>query len=261
VQWRALKLLEEAEQMAGESAVLLHQRKELGEVLGLLPLVKSAEDRLKEKDRPPLTAWDHTALGRRLLQAGHLDEAAKEFAAAVSLDERGFWPHFYDGVCAYRRGKDRDSERGKDYYHEAVAAFRASAVAAAEAAPAAGAGALAARAHYNRGLAHAALGERDRAVEAYALARKHDPDLAEAALNHGLLLYDLGEPKRAAAELRHALAKGADPAMAHYGLACALLADGRPDEALTSVQKALLARPQFPEAQQLLRVVEGELKR
>lgn len=246
VQWRALKMLEEAEQMAGESAVLLHQRKELGEALQLEPLVKSAVARLKDLDPP--TAWDHMAVGRRLLQTGKLKEAAEEFALAVPLDERGFWPHFYDGVCAYRREK----------YHEAVAAFRASAVAAAEAAPAAGAGALAARAYYNRGLAHTALNERERAVEAYALALKHDPDLAEAALNRGLLRYDLGQCKLAADDLRLALAKGvADPAAAHYGLALALKELKDRDGALASVRQALLARPQFREAQQLLRKLEN----
>ena len=55
------------------------------------------------------TAWGHYALGRALLRAGDLEGAAAELERAVRLRPQGLWPNFYQGLCAYRRGRYADA--------------------------------------------------------------------------------------------------------------------------------------------------------
>jgi len=86
----------------------------------------------------PVTAWEHYALGRCLLRAGDLPEAARHLDEAVRREPGGLWPNFYRGQCAYLRGR----------HEEAVTAFSVCVGAAPDqAAP-----------YANRGRAHAALG-------------------------------------------------------------------------------------------------------
>jgi serine/threonine protein kinase/tetratricopeptide (TPR) repeat protein len=156
----ALRLLEQAEEAFGPNAVLLRQREELARALGRGADARGAA-------MPPQTAWEHSALGRRLLQAGELEKAAAVFDRAVALAPGEFWPNFYQGVCAFRRGKFRD----------AVAAFRTCIALQPDSAPA----------YNNRGLAYARLGERERARSDYTRALQLDPNLEEAARNLALL--------------------------------------------------------------------------
>jgi tetratricopeptide (TPR) repeat protein len=108
-------------------------------------------------------AWQHYALGRALLRAGDVDRAAAEVQQAVRLEPQGLWPNFYQGECAYRRGKPAD----------AVAAFSVCI----------GAAPNAAGCYYNRALAYAALGRNDLALRDYDHARGLDKSLQSAALD------------------------------------------------------------------------------
>jgi tetratricopeptide (TPR) repeat protein len=153
----ALAILDQADDLLGPSSVLDAERR----------LHDGGPRRFVESSgtaQPiPESAWDHYALGRALLRAGDLDRAAAETALAVKLEPQSLWPNFYEGVCAYRRGKHVD----------AVAAFGVCIGAAPDAAGC----------YYNRALAFAALGRTEEAARDYEAARRLDVSLSSAALD------------------------------------------------------------------------------
>jgi tetratricopeptide (TPR) repeat protein len=161
----ALRLLAEAEEEFGPNAVLLRERERLARALGRQEEARAAARRRAE--RPPTTAWEYCALGRRLLQDGNLQGAAEHFEQALELAPGEFWPNFYQGECAFR------DER----YPDAVSAFRVCVALAPASAPA----------YNNRGLAYARLGDAGRALRDYTHALRLDPNLVEAARNREAL--------------------------------------------------------------------------
>src|SRR5262249_19236364 len=158
----ALTVLDQAEELFGPGAVLAHARQTHAEALG-----RSSIDR--PAGPPPRTAWEHYALGRSELHAGRLERAAEELHQTLALDPRGFWPNFYQGMCAYRR----------EQYLEALTAFSVCIGMAPDSASC----------FYNRALAYTALGCPEQALKDYDYALHLDPKLAPAALNRGLLHY------------------------------------------------------------------------
>jgi serine/threonine protein kinase len=180
--------------------------------------------------RAEATAWEHYALARALLRAGDVDRAADEAARAVRMQPQGLWPNFYEGLCAYRRGR----------YADAATAFSVCI----------GAAPQAAGAFYNRGLALAALGEADAALRDYDEALRLDPSLAGAALSRGLLQLRLKRYAAAAGDLRRARAAGADPAATALGLALVSLARGEPAAALDDLRRGLSPFTQPPQPRQ-----------
>ena len=213
-----LEVLDEAETLFDPSPVLHYERGRRGH---------AADD-----DSPPRTAWDHYALGRVLLRDGKTTEAAGELERAVELQPQGFWPNFYEGACAYRRGR----------YAEAEAAFRVCTALAPDSAPC----------HYNHGLALAALGFPDRARVDYDRALDLDPALGDAWLNRGVLDYQEKRWEKALEDLRQALAHGADPAAAHYNLALTQRDAGDRDAARAEAEAVLRLRPDHAGAKELL---------
>jgi tetratricopeptide (TPR) repeat protein len=112
------------------------------------------------------TAWEQCALGRALLRSGDLERAAEALGRAVRLQPHGLWPNFYQGLCAYRRGR----------YDDAVTAFSVCIGAAPEAAGC----------YFNRALAYTALGRTEPALRDLDQAVRLDPTLATAARDRGL---------------------------------------------------------------------------
>jgi len=142
----ALVVLDQAEALFGPSPVLDEERMCYG----------------APRRQPPAaarTAWEHYALGRTLLRAGQLERAEKEVAEAVRLQPQGLWPNFYQGQCAYRRGR----------YADAVTAFSVCIGAAPDAAGC----------FYNRSLALAALGRTEQARHDFDQAVRLDPTLSQ----------------------------------------------------------------------------------
>jgi tetratricopeptide (TPR) repeat protein len=155
----ALAVLDEAEALFGNSAVLDAERRAYGAQRPPRPHGGAAQ-----------TAWEHCALGRALLRAGELQRADDELRRAVRLLPQGLWPNFYAGVCAYRLG----------HYESAVTAFSVCIGAA-----------PAAACFYNRALALTALGRHQAALDDYDQAQRLDPTLA-AALGRGMVRYPAG---------------------------------------------------------------------
>jgi tetratricopeptide (TPR) repeat protein len=163
-----------------------------------------------------------------LLEAGDLAAAAAEFERAVDGRPQDFWPHYYQGVCAYR---------GR-HYAEAVAAFGVCTALAPGVA----------ECYHNRGLARLALGQSDRARRGFDRALELKPTLAAAAFNRGLLAYHAHEYAAAEQDLRSALAHGADAALVYYNLALVHVARRDNAQALEAVQHSLRHNPDYPEA-------------
>jgi tetratricopeptide (TPR) repeat protein len=226
----ARRVLAEADAEFGPSPVLAHVRRVHARALGL--------ESPAGEDPPARTAWEHYALGRACLSEDDLSRAARHLEEAVRLEPGGLAPHFYAGLCAYRRGR----------HDEAVAAFSV----CIGAAPRMAAG------YYNRALAHAARGNTDRAIDDCTQALALDPGLGGAYLNRGILHAGAGRAGEAEADLRRALEAGADPAAVHYNLALVQRARGDRAAALESVRAALRARPDYPPALTLLRALEAE---
>ncbi|MBY0522453.1 MAG: tetratricopeptide repeat protein [Gemmataceae bacterium] len=225
----SLRILDEAENLFGASAILYRERQRHAEVLGDTALARAAA--ASAARMAPRTAWEHGAVGRAALRAGNLAEARAAFDRAVQLEPQGFWPNFYQGTCAHRLQK----------YADAVSAFRVCIALAPERA----------ECHYNRALAYQAMTELDRALADFDRAIQLQPMLSGAWLNRGLLHFQAGRLTDAIADFQQALAHGADPATAHYNLAVAYQARTDLPQALAHARQALQHNPAHREARQL----------
>jgi serine/threonine protein kinase/tetratricopeptide (TPR) repeat protein len=192
---QALDVLNQAEVLFGPSPVLDEERRFYG---GTSPL--------RKPESRPLRAWEHYALGRALLRSGMLERAADELEQAVRLKPQDLWPNFYYGLCVYRLGR----------YLDAIAAQSVCIGAAPEAATC----------FYNRALAFAALGDRERALGDYDQALRLDPTFADALLNRGIINYRAKRYDAALADLQRAAELGADPAVVFFDLFLVKLAHG-----------------------------------
>ncbi len=147
----ALRTLARAEADWGPSPVLSQERRFHAEAIGL------GEEAVPRVDGiVPRTAWEFYALGRGLLRHGDLEQAAISLDRAVALQPGSLWAQFYRGRCALLRHR----------HAEAVDAFGACIALAPEAV-----------CYYNRSLAYAGLGDRERARLDLERARALDPSL------------------------------------------------------------------------------------
>jgi tetratricopeptide (TPR) repeat protein/tRNA A-37 threonylcarbamoyl transferase component Bud32 len=157
---------------------------------------------------PTISVWELYALGRSLLNADDTESAAPLLRRAVELDPRGFWPNFHLAICAYRRGRAE----------EAIAGFSACLSLTQQ---------RRGLCYYNRARAYTALGRvgdaRECALRDLNLALEHEPALAEAALNRGLLHAEAERFPEAVADLERARRNGYDPAVVHYHRAVVFL--------------------------------------
>ena len=219
-----VRVLAEAERLLGPSPALTREqhRPERTRETHLTP----------GSDHDRQAPWEHVALGHSLLRSGDLERAAEELDRAVDLRPQDFWANFYRGACAYRLHQ----------YADAVHSFGV-AIALVPRSP---------ECYYNRALAHAAWGKKDRARNDYDHALALAPQFGAAALNRGVLYYQEGRWSQARADLEQALRNGAEPATAHYNLALVHLALHDSVEARQHLQQALRHNPAHAEARSLL---------
>jgi serine/threonine protein kinase len=153
-QRRALEILDEAEQLFGPSAVLERERRVRAKELGDRKLATHSAHRAARMR--PRTAWEHCLLARSLMRSQQWVQADAELEKALDLEPQGFWPNYYQGVCAYQ------SKR----YQEAVNAFRVCIALKPTSAVC----------FFNRALAHAALRQTGKALRNAEHALKEGMD-------------------------------------------------------------------------------------
>jgi tetratricopeptide (TPR) repeat protein len=147
----ALEILDEAEKLFGPSAVLERERLLHAEAPG-------DRDQGRRTAQGPLrTAWEHCLLARSLMRAQQWRQADAELEKALDLEPQGFWPNYYQAVCAY------ESRR----YHEAVNGFHICIALKP----------TSAACFFNRAQAHAALKQSDKALRNYRHIFKDGMDL------------------------------------------------------------------------------------
>jgi len=214
-------LLTEAGDLLGPTAALARERQMLasnGKVDGQLPTGRDV-------------AWEHTSLGLSLLRSGELERARTELERAIELRPQDFWPHFYQGVCAFRRRQ----------YADAVHAFDV-AIALSPSSP---------ECYFNRAVTYAAWGKNTLALKDYDRTLTLAPHLGTAAMNRGVLHYQEKRYTQARQDLEQALLHGADPASIHYALALVQFALNDRKTALQHVEQVLQYNPQHTEARTL----------
>ena len=93
-------------------------------------------------------------------------------------------------------------------------------------------------AHFNKGLALSALGQKEEAIKCYDEAIRIDPDDASVYYNKGLALSDLGQNEKAIKCYSEAIRIDPDYANAYYNKAVALSDLGRNEEAVKCYDEA-----------------------
>jgi serine/threonine protein kinase len=266
----ALEVLAKAGKEFGLSPALLREQWTRYQELGQW---EKAEEVDRQAHRyPPVTAWDHYALARSYLRGEDLEETAQQEAAqhlerALDLQPQGFWPNFYQGCCALRRGRSQ----------EAVTAFHACVVLAPKQA----------YCYYHRALAYAQSGDSEHARRDFGRALDLNPNLAAAAANRGIVNYQDGQTldkfplglcrlpplfdpcltaiargallvtrgefyRRAQADFVLARKRGGDRGMAHYNLALVDLAQGHWEAARENLKLVPSNHPRADEVSKLL---------
>jgi serine/threonine protein kinase/tetratricopeptide (TPR) repeat protein len=219
IRTETLHVLDEAEALFGPSPVLNRERRALGQPPRSAPVT------------PPRTAWEHYTLGRSLLLAGDVAEAAEAFDRAVELRPHDFWPWYGKGVCAHRRKRSG----------EAATAFTVCVVLSPDN-PAC---------YHNRGLARAAAGDVAGALRDCDRALQLDPRLAAAALQRGVLRLQEHQFPEAEADFRLALTLGVNGAVVCFQQALLHQARQEPAAAAACLERALEFDPQYGPARTL----------
>jgi tetratricopeptide (TPR) repeat protein len=158
-----------------------------------------------DKRDPAALSDAHNARGIELADRGWLDEAAREFQKAITLDPAS--AHAHDNLATVY------SE--KKLYREALREY----LTGLELEP------DSATAHYNLACFLAAHGV-ELAVAEYRDAVRLDPEYPDAHLNLGLALAEEGQPEEAARELQTAIALAPGDPFARHELAALLMEGG-----------------------------------
>jgi tetratricopeptide (TPR) repeat protein len=215
----ALAVLTEAKSVIGSSPSLERDCRAYA-------LAPSAAKALPYRAFRARSTWEHFDLGKSYLRSGDFELAREEFRLGLGIRPHDFWLNFYDGLCAYFL----------KYFEESVNAFRVAIALAPEAA----------ECRYNRGLAYQALGQLDAAMADYTRAWELNEGLTDAALNRGMILFQLGRHSEARAVLNRALASASSHAtrdMIQYNLGLIDCADRRREASAENAQTDLASRP------------------
>ena len=144
--------------------------------------------------------------GMRLLQAGQLSEAEKEFLRVLALDKENSLAHFALGITCYQLDRLADAER---YLADAISLNP-------DFLPA----------HNNLALVYKAMGHADRAMTVLRRALTIEPRYVDANYNLALIQEESGERHSAIASYRQVLALNPNFLRAHTNLGLLLRADG-----------------------------------
>ena len=217
-----IAVLQEAERLVGERLIVCRELERLAKIAGDDRLALAASQ--KAAKLTPASGWEHYALGRSDLNAGKLEQADVHFRAAVEMNPKDLWPNFYHARTAYELKN----------YEEAATAFTVCIVLSDGAA----------EYYYNRGLANEQLGRNEAARHDFDRALDLDPTLGAAVLERGMLARREGRFDDAVADLKRALASGADTAGVAYEMALAYAAHGDRAKAIEQLDLLFAKQPE-----------------
>lgn len=110
---------------------------------------------------------------------------------------------------------------------------------------------------YNLARAFGVQGRAEEAIVEYRAVLQRDPELATAHYDLGVLLAKTGRLDDAVFHLRETLRLQANQPVAHYHLGKILAAGGNKTEASTHLRAAVQLKPDFAQAREALRALEG----
>jgi tetratricopeptide (TPR) repeat protein len=116
-----------------------------------------------------------------------------------------------------------------------------------------------ASAYYNRGVVHAELGDYDEAISNYTRAIELDPEVAFAYYNRGLAHADLGDYDAALEDFARAIDLDPEYASAYYNLGVVHGRIGDYDAAISNYTRAIELDPEYASAYYNLGVVHGRI--
>jgi protein O-GlcNAc transferase len=167
----------------------------------------------------PLKAQDSFVQALVLHQAGRLSEARRLYEATVNADPTHFDALHMLGIVAHQM---HDPKQAVTWIDKAIAVNSRDA-----------------SAHYNRGLALAALQRLDEAIHSYSTAIALNPNYTEAYSSRGTAFQNQGEIERALSDCRKATALNPGYANAWHNQGAALYLLHRYEEAVTCFERAL----------------------
>ena len=186
---------------------------------GMLQEAKKEFEEVLRSD--PDSALAYEGLGRVSFLAGHPD-SAEEFLHQATRRDRTLWRAYnLLGILCDRQGRP-DEAIG---HYQAAVTLRSNS------------GFL----YNNLGVSLLLKGENEKAVRAFTEALDLDPSDSRIANNLGLALCKLGKYQEALEAFR----KTGDEASAHYNLGYVYLVQGRREDAVASLEKAIASKPEF----------------
>lgn len=183
--------------------------------------------------KSPAKARPHNNLGLALRDRGNMNEAARHFSTALSLDPDNVQVHNNIGVLYANRG---NLERACYHFKEAIRIDPNHA-----------------EGYNNLGKALADQGNVDSAVANLKHALRIDPWLANAHDNLGKLYGGKGNLKKSEYHFRQVIRCDPRNATGHYHLGLVLARQGNVDEALRHFEAALLIDPAHEKARKHLK--------
>lgn len=231
---QALAILSDVDKSVGLNEYLRQQRKahlSNADAQAPLEIAENSSDGAE-------TAWQHFAIGRRLLHSREYAQASQHFDQAVRSRPNDFWSWFSKGIASYRMDKPED----------AIHAFTVAIALEPDSA----------ECYYNRALAEAATGDLLAALADYDQSLRIKPSFSAALLNRGVLHFQQDRLDQAERDFRLATTTGFEPSAAYLNLAMVQEARGELADAKVSIERALSTRPDFEEAHRFKTRLSGQ---
>src|SRR5256885_2119028 len=219
----------------------------------------------------PTSARAHVNYATELQGAGRDDEAAKEFAEAIHLNPGSAKAHVNLGSLLTTKGEFDQAESHLEQalriepknaeYHSGYAylldQLGRKDQAASECETAIRLAPKSAQAHYGYGAFLEKHGQPDEAIAKYRQTLQLDPAHVDAHVDLGNLLLEKGELTEAREHFEKASEINPKLAQPHNYLGKVLMRERNVSQAIAQFEEALRRHPDFPEAEQKLRIAKG----
>jgi tetratricopeptide (TPR) repeat protein len=218
----------------------------------------------------PSSVRAHFNYATALQEAGRTDEAAGQFSAALHLNPRSAKAHVNLAALSMEKGNLEEAqthfeqalriEPNNAEYHSGYAyvleQLGRDEQAAAECEASIRIAPRSAKAHYSYGAFLEKHGKLEEAIAHYRKALQVDPRLVDAHVDLGSLLLEKGELDEAKGHFQKASTLNLKLAQPHNYLGKVFMREGNVSQAIAQFEEALRLHPDFPEAEENLRVAK-----